>query len=81
MKKLLLIKLKNGRVITRDISADKNFPIGAPANDERYALICQAISVNGYTDIDLVSETRYVHIAPSQIETVSIEFTNTMKKA
>lgn len=72
MKKTLIITLVNGRVITRDISLMNIAPLGSPANDEAYAKLCQAISANGYTDPDRVTEESYTHIAPSQIQDVTI---------
>lgn len=75
MKKTLIITLIDGREIRRDISAmNVNAPIGAPANDQSYALLCQMFCTNGYTDIDQVSDTLYTHIAPSQIKTVAVKF-------
>ncbi len=75
MKKVLTITLNSGRIITRDLTLmNIGAPIGAMANDESYARLCQTICVNGYTDIDLVSEMQYTHIAPSQIATVTVKF-------
>jgi hypothetical protein len=74
MKKLLIITLIDGRTIERDLSQEKSLPIGAPANSEYYAMLCQTISANGYTDVDFVSDKHYRHIAPSQIKSVEISF-------
>ena len=72
-KKTLIITLVTGRVITRDITLENvNAPIGADANHPSYAMLCQAVSVNGYTDVNDVSESRYTHIAPSQIQSVTV---------
>jgi hypothetical protein len=74
-QKILVIKLISGRIIERDLTNEKvTRAFGAPANDIDYAKICQGVCVNGYTDPDCVSETNYTHIAPSQIETVSMSF-------
>lgn len=72
-KKILSVKLVSGREIKRDITLEPvTSSFGAPANDIAYAKICQGICVNGYTDPEQVSATNYTHIAPSQIETVSL---------
>lgn len=75
MKKSLIITLISGREIIRDLTLmNVGAPIGAPANNEVYAKLCAAISSNGYTDPDLVTESSYTHIAPSQIVTVTVKF-------
>lgn len=80
MKKILVITLNSGRVITRDLtfnipSFDQGGPeFGAPANHEYYAMLCQSISVNGYTDPDAVTDSLYTHIAPGMIATVQMKF-------
>lgn len=74
MKKLLIITLIDGRTMERDITGQKGFPLGAPANSEAYAMLCQTVAANGYTDIDCVNEKHYRHIAPSQIKTVEVKF-------
>jgi hypothetical protein len=74
MKKKLVIVCIDGRIIERDITSVKDAPIGATANDQFYAKLCQAISASGYTDPDTVTETNYTHLAPSQIKTVSVTF-------
>jgi len=75
MKKVLTITLITGREITRDLTLmNIGAPIGATANDQSYAMLCQSISMNGYTDPELVSEMQYTHIAPSQIATVTVKF-------
>lgn len=74
MKKSLIIKVADGRVIKRDISSEIIGPLGAPANHEEYARICQSIAMGGYVDTDKVNNKSYVHIPPSQITEVSIKF-------
>ena len=72
-KKILSIKLINGRLIQRDITLQLiTSQFGAPANDIAYAHACQEICMKGHTDPDTVDETNYTHIAPSQIESVSL---------
>jgi hypothetical protein len=74
MKKTLIITLITGRVIERDLTlANTGAPVGAPANDSTYAQICLSVCVNGYTDPDLTTEAQYTHIAPSQIQSVTIK--------
>lgn len=48
--------------------------IGATANDESYARLAQMISMHGYTDVEKVNEECYVHLGPSQIKSVTIQF-------
>jgi hypothetical protein len=80
-KKILSIKLVSGRIIERDVTLEKiTRQFGAPANDIDYAKICQGICINGYTDPDKVNESNYTHIAPSQIESVSLTFVNDYEK-
>lgn len=74
MKKLLIITLIDGRTIERDLTQVKGLPLGAPANSEHYAVMCQTISASGYTDVDTVTPEHYRHIAPSQIKYVEIKF-------
>jgi len=75
MKKVLTITLISGRIITRDLTLmNIGAPIGAPANDASYAILCRDIGMTGYTDPDLVTEMKYTHIAPSQIATVTVKF-------
>lgn len=74
MKKLITITLIDDRKILRDITLDKGFPFGAPANDPQYAQLCQIICVSGYTDVDNTNDKQYVHIAPSQIKSVKLSF-------
>lgn len=78
MKKVVKIELIDGTIIERDISNEreiKMMPLNTPANDARYAMMCQGIACGGYTaqDPDL-GPKKYKHIAPSQIKTVSVEF-------
>ena len=77
-KKILIITLNDGREIKRDLTLlhVPGVPFGAPANDPGYATVCQQISICGYTDPENVSDTLYTHIAPSQIKTVSLQFTD-----
>jgi hypothetical protein len=74
MKKILIIILVSGRKIERDITSEKGFPLGAPANDVHYATMCATIAANGYTDPDKTSDSQYSHIAPSQIASVDVKF-------
>jgi hypothetical protein len=80
MKKFLIITLLDGRELKRDLTNEvpkdqHNRPrIGVPANDVHYAILCQTICCHGYSDIDVVTETNYTHIAPSQIKSVSVRF-------
>lgn len=76
MKKFLVITLIDGWQIKRDITLERGFPLGAKANDQTYAMLCQTIAMNGYTDVDKTNEEQYVHIAPSQISRVAVEFIN-----
>jgi hypothetical protein len=76
MKKNLIINLLDGKKMERDITNAPGFPIGAPANHESYAVLCQTISANGYTDVNCVTEKHYRHIAPSQIVSVEVKFEN-----
>jgi hypothetical protein len=84
MKKILVITLHNGRVIERDITNEKDaqgkpLPIGVPANDTAYAMLCLTVCLHGCSDPELTSEKQYVHIAPSFIQTVAVEFRSQMK--
>jgi hypothetical protein len=80
MKKFLIITLIDGREIKRDITTDEvrdqnnRIRIGVPANDIHYALLCQAVATGGFSDIDNVSDTSYVHVAPTQIKNVAVKF-------
>ena len=77
-KKVMVIELNPGIVegdkIERDISDIQGAPIGAHANDQFYAELCQRISAYGYTDTKSVSENNYTHIAPAQMRKVSVRF-------
>jgi hypothetical protein len=76
MKKTLIIVLKSGRIIERDLTLVKldNVPIGSPANHEGYAQLCMFIATNGTTDVDVTSENQLTYIAPASIETVTVKF-------
>lgn len=74
-KKLLIINLVDGRIIERDITTEKGFPLGAPANDMSYLQLCQTIAGTGYLDPDATTEKEAVFIGPSQIKTVHVKFT------
>lgn len=74
MKKLMIISVVDGREFTRDITNVAGAPLGAPANDEFYAKLAQGVCVSGYTDVDKVTDERYVHLSPSQIKSVTIQF-------
>lgn len=79
---MLLIELVDGSVIKRDISDEpeiKKLPIGTPANSPTFAGICQAIACGGFSSQDTdIGPKKYKHIAPSQIKTVSVEFTSNL---
>jgi hypothetical protein len=73
MKKLVVITLHDGTVVTRDITTLNIAPFGAPANAPEYAQYCAAMCQIGFTDYENTSEKQYTHIAPSNIKSVAVK--------
>lgn len=78
MQKIVTIHLQPGIIegnkVERDVTNIQGIPLGAPANSEYYAQLCQMYAVSGCTHPDQVNADKYTHIAPSQIITVTFEF-------
>jgi hypothetical protein len=72
-KKFLIINMVDGGQIKRDITLDKIAPIGAPANDPAYGLLCAQIAQTGCNH-EWSNETHFILVAPSQIKTVEVKF-------
>lgn len=72
MRKYLQITLIDGQKVERDIPAILSVPLGAPANDKAYLLLCVQIVQQGFCQN--ADAKNPVWIAPSQIKYVQVVF-------
>ena len=71
-KKYLVITLKAGRQIKRELPYNSAIPFGADCKHESYQQLTHTIANMGCVDNDNSTADRLIYIAPAMINTVEV---------